>query len=123
MPREPIRIADRFRTWYAYERDCNARCLQMLNSVPAAVRGGPQFSRAVGKLAHLVAARHMWLARLGVSPDRPAGWFPDTTLEALPAVFADIEQRWASYLSVSATTRSWPTPPWSRRRGTDTAGR
>ena len=49
-------LADRFRRWYEYERDCNAKTLTMLASVPADRRGTPQFERAVGRMAHLVAA-------------------------------------------------------------------
>lgn len=95
----PHSMIERFRFWYEYERDCNAKTLKMLQSVPAASRSSPQFARAVGKMAHLVAARHMWLHRLGAREDRPAKSFPDTPLEALPALVADIEASWAAYLA------------------------
>jgi uncharacterized damage-inducible protein DinB len=91
-------FVERFRLWYAYERDCNAKVIGMLESVPAANRSSPQFARAVGKAAHLVAARHMWLFRLGVCRDKPDDWFPGTTLEQLPTATADIERRWTEYL-------------------------
>jgi hypothetical protein len=32
-------LADRFRRWYEYERDCNAKSLGMLASVPVERRG------------------------------------------------------------------------------------
>ena len=92
-------FAERFRNWYEYERDCNAKCLKMLRSVPTTSRASPQFVRVVGKMAHLVAARHMWLHRLGVVSDRPECWFPTTTLEQLPAAMEAIEQRWTAYLA------------------------
>ena len=92
-------FAERFRHWYEYEKDCNAKSLGMLKSVPASRRSTPAFSRAVGKMAHLVAARHMWLFRLGVVTDRPDSWFPTTTLEQLPAAVEAIEQRWTAYLA------------------------
>ncbi len=94
-----LSFAERFRNWYEYERDCNDKALGMLRSVPLASRESPQFMRAVGKLAHLVAARHMWLFRLGVVPDRPESWVPSTTLEELPAALTAIEERWSEYLS------------------------
>ncbi len=97
--RSPLSFAERFNAWYAYERDCNAKALEMLRSVPAGARSSPQFARAVGKLAHLVAARHMWLYRLGVCTDRPDSWFPPTTLDELPGAISDIEERWTAYLS------------------------
>jgi uncharacterized damage-inducible protein DinB len=90
---------DRFRLWYDYERDCNAKVIKMLESVPGANRSSPQFARAVGKAAHLVAARHMWLYRLGICRDKPDDWFPPTTLEQLPAAIADVERRWVAYLA------------------------
>jgi uncharacterized damage-inducible protein DinB len=71
----------------------------MLQSVPTAARETSPFVRAVGKMAHLVAARHMWLFRLGVSKDRPESWFPPTTLEQLPAAVDAVERRWTAYLA------------------------
>ena len=40
-------LADRFRHWYEYERDCNAKSLTMLASVPEARRSAPEFQKAV----------------------------------------------------------------------------
>lgn len=91
-------LADRFRTWYDYERDCNSKALTMLRSVPVASRQSPQFARAVGKMAHLIAARHMWLYRLGAAKDHPDGFFPNATLEQLPAAIQSIESQWVAYL-------------------------
>jgi uncharacterized damage-inducible protein DinB len=97
----PVRLSfiERFRHWYEYEKDCNAKSLRMLNSVPAANRSLPSFTRAVEKMAHLVAARHWWLYRLGVVADHPESWFPPTTLEQLPAALQAIERRWTDYLA------------------------
>jgi uncharacterized damage-inducible protein DinB len=94
-----LTFVERFRHGYEYEKDCNRKALQMLRSVPSSARALPSFARAVGKMAHLVAARHMWLHRLGVAPDRPESWFPPTTLEQLPALVSAIEGRWTAYLA------------------------
>ena len=94
-----LSFTERFGNWYEYERDCNAKSVRMLQSVPPEARASPQFTRAVGKMAHLIAARHMWLFRLGVVADRPESWFPPTTLEQLPAAVEAIEQRWTEYLA------------------------
>ena len=96
---EPLSFVERFRLMYDYERDCNAKTLAMLQSVPLANRASPDFSRAVGKMAHLVAARHFWLARLGGCADRPTSWDPPTPLEELPAAVAEIERRWTAYMA------------------------
>lgn len=90
---------ERFRHWYEYEKNCNQKALQMLQSVPPASRSSPSFGRAVGKMTHLVAARHMWLFRLGVVADRPESWFPPTSLEQLPAAINTVEERWTAYLA------------------------
>ena len=47
-------LADRFRTWYDYERDCNAKSLAMLESVPVERRAAAEFQKAVDRMAHLV---------------------------------------------------------------------
>ncbi|QVL31089.1 DinB family protein [Telmatocola sphagniphila] len=90
-------MPDRFRKWYDYERDCNAKTLVMLNSVPEDKRPTPQFHRAVGRMAHLVAARQRWLHRLGhwaVPPEV----FPSTSLEDLPQLINATEEAWVNYL-------------------------
>jgi uncharacterized damage-inducible protein DinB len=91
-------LADRFRRWYEYERDCNARSLEMLASVPADRRDAPEFRKAVGRMAHLVAARRRWLYRLGRWPESPALFPQAVTLEELPVLVASTEAAWAEYL-------------------------
>ncbi|HEX4613411.1 MAG TPA: DinB family protein [Urbifossiella sp.] len=91
-------LADRFRRWYGHERDCNAKALEMLASVPADRRSSAEFVKAVGRMAHLVAARRRWLHRLGHLPAAP-GLFPQGTLEELPALVADTEAAWVAYLN------------------------
>src|SRR5262245_52937187 len=92
-------LADRFRRWYDYERDCNARSLEMLASVPDERRAAPEYQKAVGRMAHLVAARRRWLHRLGRLPEAPALFPQGTKLEELEALVADTETAWAAYLS------------------------
>ncbi|HJZ53935.1 MAG TPA: DinB family protein [Gemmataceae bacterium] len=92
-------LADRFRRWYEYERDCNAKSLEMLASVPADRQSAPEFQKAVDRMAHLVAARRRWLHRLGHLPAAP-GLFPQgNKLAELPALVADTEAAWVAYLS------------------------
>lgn len=91
-------LADRFRRWYEYERDCNAKSLEMLASVPAERRSDASFQKAVDRMAHLVAARRRWLNRLGHLADAP-GLFPkETKLSDLPKIVADTEAAWGAYL-------------------------
>src|SRR5438128_6750163 len=92
-------LADRFRRWYEHERDCNAKILQMLRSVPEDRRAGPEYQKAVQRASHLIDAREIWLARLGRFDAAPPTWNePTTTLEHLPARFARVEAAWVDFL-------------------------
>jgi uncharacterized damage-inducible protein DinB len=114
-------LADRFRRWYEYERDCNAKSLEMLASVPAANRATAEFEKAVGRMAHLVAARRRWLYRLGHWPEPPEPFPRGTALADLPALVADTEAAWVAYLSrlaegELARTLEWQAPDGRRYR-------
>jgi uncharacterized damage-inducible protein DinB len=91
-------LADRFRHWYDYERDCNAKSLAMLASVPAERRSAPEFPKAVGRMAHLVAARRRWLHRLGRCPEAPDLFPQGVALDDLPGLVAATEAAWVEYL-------------------------
>jgi uncharacterized damage-inducible protein DinB len=92
-------MADRFRRWYEYERDCNAKSLAMLASVPVERRAAAEFQKAVDRMAHLVAARRRWLHRLGHLPEAP-GLLPQAAaLADLAAPLADTEAAWVAYLN------------------------
>jgi uncharacterized damage-inducible protein DinB len=91
-------LADRFRRWYEYERDCNAKSLAMLASVPAERQAAPEFQKAIDRMAHLVAARRWWLNRLGHWPEAPDLSPQGTTLAELPGLVAATEARWVDYL-------------------------
>jgi uncharacterized damage-inducible protein DinB len=114
-------LADRFRRWYEYERDCNTKSLAMLDSVPAERRADAQFQKAVDRMAHLVAARRRWLMRLGHLAEAP-GLFPSgTALTDLPKFVADTEAAWVAYLerlddSELARTFEWEAADGRRYR-------
>ncbi len=91
-------LADRFRRWYEYERDCNAKSLAMLDSVPEERRITPEFQKAVDRMAHLVAARLRWLNRLGQWADLPEVFPQGTKLSDLPGKIAAAEEAWVQYL-------------------------
>jgi len=92
-------LADRFRRWYEYERDCTAKTLAMLESVPAEKRTDPLFQKAIDKFAHVDAARLRWLHRLGHWPELPLPFPAGLKLEDLPARFAATETAWDAYLA------------------------
>jgi uncharacterized damage-inducible protein DinB len=116
-------LADRFRHWYEYERDCNAKSLAMLASVPAERRSAPEFQKAVGRMAHLVAARRRWLHRLGRWPETPDLFPQGTTLSELSELVAATEAAWAEYLrgldeAELAREFEWQLPNGQRYRWT-----
>lgn len=44
---QQLSFAERFRIWYDYERDCNAKTLAMLESVPQANRASCSTNQAI----------------------------------------------------------------------------
>ncbi|HEX3148153.1 MAG TPA: DinB family protein [Gemmataceae bacterium] len=92
-------LADRFRRWYEHERDCNAKTVEMLASVPIEQQGTADYQKAVDRMAHLVAARRRWLQRLGHWNDVPPPFPQGTALADLPAMIAETETAWVAYLS------------------------
>src|SRR5438067_1513896 len=92
-------VAARYRRWFEYEQDAHAKTVRSLESVPAEQRAATEFCRAVAILAHVAAARRMWLGRLGVTPPVQTPLFPDNP--ALGQVAQELraaETRWAEYL-------------------------
>jgi uncharacterized damage-inducible protein DinB len=96
MSREKV---EQYRRWFAYERDAHAKVIASLESVPQARRSAPEFRRAVALLAHIAAARRMWLGRLGVVPTAQAALFPEETdLTKVVAQLNAAQASWVEYL-------------------------
>jgi uncharacterized damage-inducible protein DinB len=95
-------MADRYRRWFAYEKDMHEKTLASLESVPGGRRGDPSFRKAVGLLGHIAAARALWLHRFGVrpsGPSTPAELFPENvSLEDLAARISGMHEEWSDYL-------------------------
>ena len=89
--------ADNYRRWFEYEQDSNAKVLASLQAVADPLRGMPEYQKAVDLLAHLVAARNMWLYRLGYG-SQPLELFPTgTSIRELPQLLAQMESAWRTY--------------------------
>lgn len=92
-------LSQHFRRLFEYEEDSHAKVLAALVAVPAEARARPEFQKAVDLFAHVVAARRMWLARLGVAP-AAGGLEPEgTELAALPARLDAMQTLWRRYLT------------------------
>jgi uncharacterized damage-inducible protein DinB len=98
-------LIDRYRRWFDYEKESHAKVLASLEAVPEPQRSSEAFQKAAGLLAHVVLARWLWLARLGVvprdrAPSKPEDFFPrDVSLSDLRLKIQEMESSWESYLS------------------------
>ncbi len=116
-------MSDRFRRWYDYECDCNAKSMAMLESVPVEQKDSPEFQKAIDKMAHLIAARRRWLYRLGHLPmaEIQDGFPKGLSLTSLQEPLADTQSRWKAYLSqlddaALAMSFEWTVPDGRRYR-------
>lgn len=93
-------IISRYRRWFDYERDAHAKVVRSLESVPPERRSTPEYRRAVTLLAHICAARRVWLYRLGKLAQAPTAIFPDgAELSAVTAELQTIQEHWTKYLA------------------------
>jgi uncharacterized damage-inducible protein DinB len=92
-------LIERYRRWYEYERDCNAKVLASLRAVPESAHQTEGYAKARMLLAHMVAARQMWLVRMGVAGERPKEFFPEgVPISELELRVAAVERAWSEYL-------------------------
>jgi uncharacterized damage-inducible protein DinB len=89
--------AEKYRRWFEYEQDSNAKVLASLQAVPDPLRVLPDFQKAVNLMAHLVAARNMWLYRLGHGTQPPDLFPVATPITDLPQLIAAMESAWSLY--------------------------
>jgi uncharacterized damage-inducible protein DinB len=78
-------MADRYRRWFAYERDSHAQVLAALADVPEELRAHEAYDKALMLLAHICAARRLWLVRFGAGGDVPADFAPRKAADFFPA--------------------------------------
>jgi len=93
-------LSDHFRRLFEYEQDSHAKVLSALQSVPEERRAREEFQRALDLLAHVVAARRLWLGRLGVAPALTGGLEPKgVRLAELSARLTEMHALWSRYLA------------------------
>ena len=75
-------LLSRFRRWFDYEQDAHAKVLASFETVPPDRRDGREFRKAVSLFGHIVAARRVWLFRLGVIPSAGVLFLDDENPDA-----------------------------------------
>lgn len=91
-------LVSRYRRWFEYEKDSHARTLDSLNAVPEALHESEGFRKAVHLMGHVVAARRMWLFRLGFLSEDTDLFTREISLAELPVKVAEMETVWSQYL-------------------------
>lgn len=93
-------LPEMYRRWFEYERDSHAKVLRSLEAVPEELRASEKFQKAVDLMAHIVAARRMWLWRFGaLKADASPELFPQkNSLKELPALLDEMEAGWNDFL-------------------------
>ena len=97
-----MNMADRYRKWFEYEKDSYEKVLSSFETVPEDARSSKEFQKAVMWLAHLVAARNLWLFRFGVKKDAPTleEFFPEgLSIEEVKSRLNEMQDAWTEYLS------------------------
>jgi uncharacterized damage-inducible protein DinB len=93
-------MAQRYRRWFEYEKDSHAKVLAALESAAARARETEAFRKAVELAGHIVAARGIWLFRLGAAKDAPSDFFPrGMTHSELSRIMEKMHAAWSDYLA------------------------
>ncbi len=93
-------IKEKFQEWFEYEIDCNAKMLNMLESVPQENRGDSRFQQAVATADHLAACREKWLAYMTGKEANHIPWRNEACdLSTLGPRFAETAKAWTHYLA------------------------
>jgi uncharacterized damage-inducible protein DinB len=89
---------ENYRRWFDYEKDSHAKVIDSLQGISEDNRSSSSFQKAVDLMAHLIAARRMWLYRFGFAKEN-AELFPRSVLfSTLAGQLAEMEAGWSAYL-------------------------
>lgn len=92
-------MTNRYQRWFEYERDSHAKTLASLRDVPDERRSTAAFQKAADLFAHMMAARHLWLFRLGATGEAPREVFPQgVDVESLDSLAEEMHAMWTDYL-------------------------
>lgn len=90
---------EQYRRWYEYEQDAHEEVLAAFETIPIGRRSDPLFGKALDWLAHIAAARRLWLFRIGAIPEQPGDLVPSgVSPEQVQRDLVDIQDAWGNYL-------------------------
>lgn len=92
-------MVEHYRRWFTYERDVHRLTLDSLIRLDDSQKASPSFQKAVDLLAHVVAARRMWLFRFGVTAEKVELFPREVKVDTLPVVIEQMEGDWDRYLA------------------------
>jgi len=92
------KMIEHYRRWFDYEKDSHAKTIASLQRVPAELRDGEAFRKAVYLMGHIIAARRMWLFRFGRAGQNAELFPQDVTLEQVTRQISEMEELWSEYL-------------------------
>lgn len=92
-------LVERYRRWFAYEKEVHQKVLASYETVPLEQRTTAAYQKAIDLFAHLASARLMWLHRFGIREQGIKELFPQgMTLETLQALLDEMHTAWTVYL-------------------------
>ncbi len=97
-----MNMTDRYRKWFEYEKDSYEKVFASFETVPKQTRLSEEFRKAVMLMAHLVAARNLWLFRLGMRRNAPTleEFFPENlSIKDVKLRLDEMQKAWTLYLS------------------------
>jgi len=92
-------LASYYRCWFQYEKESHANVLAALGAVPESLRSKLEYRQAVALMGHILAARTLWLFRLGAIAEGPRDLVPgETSLAEVVDQLDAVEAAWTGYL-------------------------
>ena len=92
-------MIEHYRRWFTYERDVHRLTLDSVTRLDVTQKSSASFQKAVELLAHVIAARRMWLFRFGVTSEKVELFPRGVAIETLPALIEQMESDWNQYLA------------------------
>lgn len=93
-----LTFAAQFWHWFRYETDAYRDLIDRLRNMPEERKTAPEYQQILDLLAHLAAARGVWIHRFGAAVAGPGEMFPKgLPLAEVEQRLADMKTAWGTY--------------------------